>query len=424
MENKSSKKNRTSKVLAIALVAMLSIHLYGLLFTVNLHSAFATTDTFSIENVTWINITVMTKDPGTWELVKLTVSESVELNSRAASSGATFAPNGSEDRVTIIDINERQEMPVGQITFAGQPFKVTSDTMFGVLSTFANGTSIAANTSDYYRNFTRIQQAYPVRERMILFDSPANYAQRFCDERGYVLNNVVNSTYIEYFDVNSLNLFSSHLVKTDYIVTEPINMSALKAATQTAEELAKFGGDLTTQVFPWIAMGIIALIALCTWIITPALVDMCRIRQTAQTAREQIAWDAEVTLEGIQAQREIDVALTGAKAANEQLILDMIANGTLTYDEGAALIAAIGADYSDLLTNRTTNIESILDNYYNHTSEMWGHYNQGLGVGTSWTDYLWPIIIFIIIGFSIYLIYVLINRKGPKGQPQSILIFK
>ena len=403
------------KLKAAALMAILIVHCYCLLFTVSVHKTFAATDTYSVENVVWINATGIGKAPGSWELIKLTIREEPkDVPDTKASSETTFKPNGTDDRMGLMDLNERQELDPGIMEFAGEQFKVTKDTSWGVGERYYNGTMIVVNSSEYYASFQRVEQSYPIKEKLILFDCPKNYAERYCDEGDYTLNNIMNSTYVETYDSEALNLFESRLVKTDYIITAPINTSALEAR----EQLLQYGGTLVQpKLIGWFVLLAVALAVIIGYFVGDYFIEAKRIEELEKTRRhiEDLRYNA--TIHAIDATTEIQLDIVGKRAAAQAEILEMFENGSITYEQCCALLDRIDAQYDNMLDNRTANIEDVLDNYYEHTD-----YVAGLGIGTSWTDYLYWIIILIVVLFSIYMVYTIIKRKGPKTDAGNVFI--
>jgi len=408
------------KILALSIVALLFMHLYGTISIVSFYRAFANTETYSVTNTIYFNSTTL----GTSRVFKIEITETpkevdTSVPFKADDYEGGFSPDVAKQSIKLTGIDERQELSVQNYNFLGKQLNF-SNTAFGFATVYINGT-VGVNSSDYYANFERVVKFFPTTEKLILFDSPLNYVQEYCDKHGLTLDSIINSTYTENIDTGALNLFKSELAKTDYLVTEDLpTYDEVKASNSG---LAKYGADLLGQkpehkfIFLFLGLAAIAITAcICVPAITDAIVDCKRIQATKEMAINQIWADANVSITSINAEKEVQLALTENKAENEQMILDAYINGTISFEECLTLLKLTGNSYDNLLSNRTQNFNEFLENYFSHVEEQWDDYKHGLGIGTSWLNWIYYIVILCVVGFALYIVYALFIKKSNNAS--------
>lgn len=401
------------KFLALCFISIFLLHLYGTVTTLTIHSAFASNDSYTVENVIYFNATVLGKSK-TFKLVISDSKEPIDIGIGVKASEYNTSPFVAESTKQTHLMQEYNEYTNqrGEISFANSLLDLTN-AQKGVATTYNNYT-MGENLSEFYENFNEVNYYFPVQEEQLLFNSPANYVAEFCDINGLTLESIINSTYVETFDIDSLNLFKSQLVKTDYFITENLTTyEEYKTMESLDEQLSTFGGELVTQPFPWLALliGIVITLILTVGTITYCIIECERIKAYKEMALGQIWADMLVTIEAIDGETNISITLVEAKATNEAILLEAFANGSISFEECQSLLILIGSDYSTLLSERSLNIVNITQDYFAHVENQWEAYTQGLGVSTSWVDWLYIIIIVLIIGFAIYMVYYLIVRK-------------
>jgi hypothetical protein len=289
-------------------------------------------------------------------------------------------------------------------------------------TTYNNGT-LAVNLTDFYEDFEPTHYVFPVTEKHILFDSPSNIVNDYCDTNGLVLIDIINSTYTEDISVSTLNTFDSQLIKTDWYITEPIDEDGVplsKASPLKDLDLMQYGGELKE-----IATGVLILIGVIVGMFFAAaaytIISCMRIQASKELALADMWNSLNATITAINAERDVQIALVESKATNEALILDHYANGSISYEEAMTLLTKIGADYSTLLSNRTQNLNEILDNYFTHIEDQWSNYQNALGISSSWMNWLQILIIAAIALAGIYLVFGVILKKGPKNPVNPVI---
>lgn len=413
------------KFLALCLISIFLVHLYGTVTTLTIHSAFASNDTYSVENVIYFNATVLGKSK-TIKLVIPDSKEPINIGIKASEYNTSpFIAESLQQTHIMQDYNEYTNQR-GEISFANSILDLTN-AQKGV-ATIYNNYTMGENLSEFYENFNEVTYYFPVQEEQLLFNSPANYVAEFCDENGLTLETIVNSTYVETFDVDSLNLFKSQLVKTDFLITENLtSYDDYKTMESLDAQLSIFGGELVTKPFPWIALLIAVVVSLILTVgtITYCIIECERIKALREMALGQIWADSEVTIEAINGETNITISLVEAKATNEALVLEAFTNGSISFEECQSLLLLIGSDYSTLLSERSLNIVNITQDYFAHVEEQWESYNQGLAISTSWTDWLYILIIVLIVGFAIYMVYYfIVRKKGSQIQGTTNVFYR
>lgn len=398
------------QIIALCLMGMFLIHTISFSTTLIIQSVFAQSDTYSIENVIYLNVTAIGVKSTEFEIKKLVIkepmrdiTENTKLSTKAI-EGNEFTPNATNQFLYIKNSVEYETLQT--INFVDSYFDLSKAEM-GIVNTYKNGSALGENLSTFYENFQRTPYTYPTVTKQIIFDSPYHYAVKYCEENDYTLHNIVNSTYNEEYDVSTINTFQSQLLQTTYFITENV--------TKVQEMETEFLG---------LIIGLIILL----WFVCPMITDIVcnwmQIEAKKQIAINQIWADMNVTVAAINGETNITIALVEAKAANEQMILDMYNNGSISFEQAMALLQKVGGDYSALISQRELNIVDITNDYYNHSETMMDKYFNGLGIETSWTDVFMYLIILIAVGFACYAVYALLLRKDKSPASTVVVMGK
>lgn len=413
------------KILGIVLIAMISVHSFGLFSICSLYTAYASTNTYSVENVIYFNATALgheqtycirvspytEQEPVPWQ-------KSSSISTKAVQPSGAFVPSQSTKQrfVTTGEFDS-----VDSVILEGVTLNL-SIAQRAILSYYSNGTMLE-NLSEYNSYFTPKTLYYPAEETTMLFDSPLNYAQQFCDQNALILTNIINSTYDETFDIDNLNVFRSGLIKNAFFITEELPEYDDMAMFR---ELAQYGSDL--RPFPVVGLIIAAAVAVIAAFFFYYLFDYLKEARRIDAllaAQETVAeYFYNATIEAINAEKEVQLALVGTKAQIESQILEAYFNGTISFEECQALIRQVGGDYSNILNNRTQNIQDILSDYYDHMETQFENFANGLGISTTWGSWLQYILILAGVLFAMYLVYAVINKKSRAPVSPYVTVVK
>jgi hypothetical protein len=395
----------------------------GLIYGLGVQKAFADAapETYKMTNVIYINRTGLNRAGAFVDCI--TISETAKpLADIPIKDGSyhkdPFEPNVSIDVGKIQSLYDRQNTE-GQdlMYFAGYSINITN-AKYVMTSQMANGEIIPANTSDFFTaGFDKSAIAFPVIEKAIMFDSPARYAQQYCDTNGYALRNIINSTYEKEYNMNTLNAFASQLVKDDTIVVYNQTTPSLY------RDLAKYGGSLPGVKLVWYAWVLIAAIIACAMVAIPVLTTWI----DDDTARKAL-WDTNqqnlqaLTL-GLNATKQLADHMLTDKNAQRQLVMNFFANGTISWEQLQYLLKQIDGSYNPLINNCTTNIAAMIAGYFNASVNLYGKFAEGVFDATSWTDWIMNLIYLIAALIVAYIVIVIVSKvKGAHTPCQSVII--
>ncbi|MHA1403778.1 MAG: hypothetical protein ACTSSI_08440 [Candidatus Helarchaeota archaeon] len=412
LEPKPPKIRKLTKLKSASLITLILCHLFAALIVGGVvRPALASSEIYSVQNTIYLNVT----EP--W----LGASSSdgdppADINTKVIS--LTVKDDGSVTAPGMMHIQDEGGLgftPEVQQSLQGLVMQ-QHDLSPGVQSISVGGKTIDISRADrkvgsvdYFGNFTLREPenliwgqadllSAPVIKKSVLFDSPENVAQSFCAANGYTLVNIVNSSYDETVNTNLLNLYNIKPAEHEIILYDTT-------------------GSLNTSSYSTQIAGITAAVIIIVVGMVIAGLTIYGIAATQQWAAvEHHRIDAMVTIKGIEAQQAIAEHASDNLLDWQKYILDAYTDGNLTWDEAMSFLQAGGAPYSNVLGNASTNIENILDTYYEHVREQYPQYSLGAGFSYSWTDVLFWIVIAIIAGFSIYIVYVLIKRWGNKQE--------
>jgi hypothetical protein len=417
------------KIAAIAIIAMFLLHSCGLLYTIGARSAFvqAASDTYSMTNVIYFNRTGLNR--AGCETDCITITENAQTLpddfplkqplTKDAIHAKDFAPNVTVDTEGFQSFYEMQDT-VGDdtMTFAGLTMNI-SQARYMIADQFADGMIIPINTSDWFAcGFPKADISFPVVKKSLVFDSPLNYVQRYCNAHGYTLRAILNSTYTKEYNMDTLNIFHSELVKEDQVIFYN------QTPVPLYKGIERFGGGLVKNPIWAGYYFLLAVGILLTIIAIPVLITLINNQQARAALSESNAWNFAALGAGLDTVKYVVDHLTGAKTAERQLVIELYANGTIGWPELQYLLVQIDGSYNPLINNATANIGIMVGAYFNATVNLYGEY-PGLADETSWTDWLYNLVILIVVGFAIYIVYALfIKRKTAQAPIASVVVVR
>jgi len=420
--------NTKRKLLAYALIAMITVHAYGLLNICTFYRAYAASDTYSVTNTIFFNATAL---GGYAQTYRIDVTEEAEpyahddpIFKTGVRGGYTGGfPFQEEQDLLQLQATDDAENAVYFDDFMGElDFNLTGAAR--AQATTYNNHTLAVNLSDFYDFFEPTHFVFPVTEKRILFDSPANIVNDYCDANGLVLVDIINSTYTEDISVSTLNTFDSQLIATNWYITEPIDEDGVPLSKAKAglmdDPFLEYGGELkaiATSVLLLIGVIVAMFFVTAAW----TIISCMRIQASKELALADMWNSLTATIATLNNETQIQLDLVENKAANEALILELYANGTISFEEAMALLTKIGASYDPLLSNRTQNLGEILDNYFNHIENQWSNYQNALGISSSWMNWIQILIIAAIMLAGIYIVFGVILKKGPKNPVNPVV---
>lgn len=394
----------------------------GLIYGLGVQKAFADAapETYSMTNVIYINRTGLNKAGAYVDRIEISETAKPAADFKDGSNHKDlFDPNVTIQINQMQSFYDRQDT-AGQdvMTFAGYTINITN-AKYVMTSQMVNGDILPANTSDFFASgFDKSAIAFPVIEKAIMFDSPAHYAQQYCDHNGYALRNIINSTYEKKYNMQTLNAFASQLVKDDTIVVYNQSTPTLY------RDLAKYGGSLNPDVkLVWYA-----------WVLIAAIIALSYFAQEVvktwiddDTARKAL-WDTNqqnlqaLTL-GMNATKQLADHMLADKNAQRTLVMNFFANGTISWEQLQYLLKQIDGSYNPLINNCTTNIAGMIAGYFNASVNLYGKFTEGVFSATSWTDWIMNLIYLIAALIVAYIVYVIVSKvKGAQAPCQSVII--
>lgn len=381
--------------------------------------ALASEELYSVDMITYINATGIgvSGENNTFSTIRLVVSKTMEPDGISTLYNATedtgtspFVAQQGMEFLAFQDLEENQKPHVSTV------FGLTVDlrnAQFGMKETYANGTAIAVNSSDFYTNFKHVEMGVSSVEHTLMFDSPANYAYQYCSDNGYSFNNVINSTFEETYNVAGMNALRTNLVKTDIMLFEPTDTS-LNASSMHEQVL---------DPWTWVAIAIVVVICITAILTAPAWFELGRLAIVGETVRYQAMVDSIAAIAAINAEKEVQLQLSRDIAAFQATLLELVGNGTITIEEAIALNQAMGYPMIEVLNNRSTNIETLLNDYFSHVENQWDKY--GALFKTSWTNWIFPIIVLAIILIGLLVTYRLVKgKKTPENSAPNLTVIR
>lgn len=408
---KPHKANIKSKLKAILLITVIISQCFALLITAGIiRPISASTEIYSVENTIYMNVTEPWVGPSAEgdspsmpesKIISITIKDNGEVHSSGhqvhilEEGGNGFAPDAQQALMGLQTSQQALDPGVSGVLVGDHVTDLTSaQRMLG--GVYSNGSWVLRDPTTH--NYGIMDPlASPVIRKSVLFDTPQNYAETFCAANSYTLLNVVNSTYEETVNTNLMNL---QQVKGDqhelYIIQYSSELNA---------------SSMETQIAPIIIAVVIIVVVVSIAIIAVSAASV--INMPGLLALEQRKLDAWLSDQAIAEEGENARAAQDNLLEWEQYCLGLYANNSITWEELQAMLNVGGAPYRDVISNASTNIQNILDQYYEHEVDF---SQYGAGFAFSWTDIWFWIIVAIIAGFGIYIVYVFIKRWGNKKE--------
>jgi hypothetical protein len=441
-------KTQDKKFYSTILISLFLCSIIGFILISNKYTSFANAEVYSMTNNIFFEATALGKstpevihleiteqaqdfntkpDPNPSKGLGLGLMKDVDIANPVFSAKVNKSPNQIIDMYGVIDSS------LADLNYEGFQLNM-SNCNKAIMASYTTGTMLS-NLSDYQENFNYNHNLqYKTSAKSVFFAEPHYYEEEWCLENDYTPGDILNSTYTDSIDYNQLNdqLIPSQLVSTQVIVTSYTNYYS----PTTLARMGLKGMDIWERVMnpeevkakcPWL-IGIILVIAIAAYFVGPmiisAVLDSQRIQTYGEMAKAQIWADMNVTVSAINAERDIQLALTDNMGNNEALVLSLWANGTISFEDCQMMLKQIDGNYAPLINNRTMNIQKIGRDYYNHTLEQWDKYENAIGLTTNWTNYL-DILIYVFIGLIVfYVIYtVVLKRKGNSAGGVSSNVF-
>lgn len=422
------------KFRAILIASLLILNAYGIIYCSVAQTAFvhAASDTYTVTNIIYINATGMSKAPH--ELIRLEISESTTLDPKPTPpivkgvGNSQFTPDTDVDTARFItNAYERTSGLETSFEFAGNTYifnntDATTSYPYLFAGQLGNGTLLPVNFSTWTGSgFETPQWSFPAMEKMLVFDSPLHYAAQYCADHGYVLLNIVNSTYQRTYNMNTLNLFHSELLKENMIV---YNTNTTPTMSMAMDPLLQHGGGLIEP--QELATGTAILIgflvaAILVFFVTPVVITWINNEYALNALNAAAERNAAALADSVAATKAIADSLAGNKAAERAMVLEFFANNTITWEQMQFLLQQIDNSYNPLIDNCTVNIAAMTAAYFNSTVELYGQYTNGLMDATSWTSWITPLITLIITLVVAYCVYALVSKiRGASAPAQTI----
>jgi hypothetical protein len=269
---------------------------------------------------------------------------------------------------------------------------------------------------------------YPTIQKSVVFNSPQNYVADYLGHTefvvlDYLLNQTTDFTAISTFGNTYIgdkyglfNVSEWDPIEEEYKTEEKLPVTPLKptntrtVGTQSTIDTKVVGID---DVLIILAIAIIVFV----WFGMPEITKWVTESEMAQTTRAAIEADKEVALAAITAEYNITMSLIAGKAIFEANVLAMINNGTLTYDQGYAMLGLVGGQYTNMINVRATNLRDMANDFYNATGTLMDKYIEAAVAVATWSNWTSG---FVTIGIVIIAVlvayYLLIKRKsGSSG---------
>jgi len=410
------------KLFALFFATILLCNTYGIVFTGAMQRGLAlgADNTYTVTNIIFFNATGILAE-GT-QLHCLKVSQTVPINEKDTiplkdDEGETvtdnFAPMVNIDtRKFINNAYERIQAPYSTITLGNLTYAV-AETLYDPLisaGTFLNGTPLVLNASTFFGvGFPQTTPGFSLIEKSLVFESPLNYVEAYCDAEGWTLVEIINSTYEREHNFNTMNLFRSQLVKQDTVIFVENETETMARSGQISTMAL---GTATLILIICIIVALTATAILVPWL----LAREARLGLTSSTDANKDVFDD--TLDVLE---DFLDTMTANKAFERDRAYWLLANSTITFEQYLFLLQEIDASYNPLINTALTDISAITTAFFNATSDLYGKFAAALADITSWSSWIDLLIMLIIIIVVIYFVYVLISKfRGASAGAQTI----
>jgi hypothetical protein len=416
--------NKT-QLLAFSLIAMITLSSCGLIYGIGVQRAFATAapDTYSVTNVIYINATGLGRAGS--EIKRIEITETAkDTPIDLPMKGQPF--KGIDDRPfaenTSVQFNALQSIYEHQSGDTIELFGIAVNCT-GVQRIIGNtfkDAIIPVNMSDWYAmGASQPALAYPSAEKSLLFRSPYDYAHDYCTLHGYAFHSIVNSTYEQTYDMNTLNTFHSELLKTEMLVIR-YNTSEADAMYK----LPQYGGEQTkSPAGVALAIGLVVCVILM-FVVKPLIETWMADYWDNQGFQNDLDVKYKALALGINATTYLSaLAQTNKQGARTQATA-MYNNNTINWEQYQYLLTQIDGSYNPTINNATVNIGKMIADYYNATSGDFQKYLDAIAFNSSWSDWIMDFIYLIAACVIAYLVIVIIGKfKGASAPAQSANVF-
>jgi hypothetical protein len=297
------------------------------------------------------------------------------------------------------------------------------------ISTWINGTEKHIISADAFaQNFAIPSSVYPSIQKSVIFNSPYNYVADYLGSTDFIVLDFLLNQTTDFNAVSTLgntyigdkyglfNVSQWDPIEEEYKTADSITLPKIQPSNPIADVGTK---SISTKAFGIDDALILLAIAIIVfvWYGMPQITKWITETDMAQTTQAQIEASKIVSLAAISAEYNITMSLIAGKVLFEQNIQAMINNGTLTYDQGYAMLGLVGGQYTDMINARATNIRDLAIAYYNSTSENLRNYLAGAVAVANWTDWSSNLVTLgIVIFLVIVAYYILIKRKSGSGS--------
>jgi len=417
--------NLKFKLAAVAFMAILLCQSCCLIYGVGLQRAFADAapDTYTMSNIIYINATGLGRSDS--EIKRIVITET--FKEPDVSGKDTFKGIGSNitTPVTGVDIDQfqnfYQDMGVSSVNILGHEVNCTG-AQYAMGFGF-NDELVPINTTDWYAlGAGHPATTFPVLKRTLLFRSPAAYVEEFCQQNGYVLREILNSTYYQEYNMDTLNAFSSHLVKTDLALIQyddPIfneSLSKLAPLQQYGAPLKFVCGPICSEIVTAILIGVILVFVLVTFAL-PVINNLLDNIALRNALKDSYKASYNALALGINTTANLADHMLADKNAQRQLAMNFFANGTISWEQLQYLLQQIDNSYNGLINNCTLNIAAMIAGYFNTTLGLYGKFAAAAAAESSWTDWIMDVIYLIAALMVAYVVYAFVSKS--KGASQS-----
>jgi len=422
-----------NKLLAIFCMAIIGFNAIGITYTLGMQRAFAASvdDTYTVTNVIYFNATGIGKSVPETHCLRITQyakSVNSEWNFKQdplvkdePSTGTTpFDPNVTIDTQRPMDIWERQNPSDNIVMFGGYALNMTGAQY--VIAEQFNNEIVPINTSDFLAyGFTMENMAFMAAEKMLIFDSPLNYVTAYCEDQGFGVPTIINSTYEKEYNMNTLNFYRSELIKNDMFYY----VNATEEPMARSPDFARYGSDLV-KAEPISGMVILAIIIVMTFLLaTVVIVTILNNKALRDGLNDAIDANANALGDAINVTKTIADSLIGNKAAERAMVLEMYSNGTISWSQLQYLLKQIDGSYNPLINNCTANIAAMTAAYFNATVNLYGEFAAGIADASSWTSWIMPLLYLIAACIIAYIVYVIFSKiKGTQGPTTTVVLAK
>lgn len=409
------------KLLAIGLVALIALQSCGLIYGIGMQQAFATAapGTYSATNIIYINATGLGRTGSEIKRIEITETAKdntpIDLPIKGLPISKGIASRPFDENIST-QINAMQSIYKDQSSNTINLFGVAVNATGAqrVIGSMYNNAIIPVNMTDWYAmGASQPPLAYPNAEKTILFKAPYDYAQEYCTHNGYAFHNIVNSSYYQKYDMNALNNFHSQLLKTEMLVIR-YNRTSPDAMNKYSDEPTKFWGA--------VAAGIIIILVL-VFFVAPLIQTWMADYWDNVGFQQDLAAKHQGLVAGINATTYLAaLAQTNKQAARTQAIA-MYNNNTIDWGKLQYLLTQIDISYNPSINNATVDIQKMIQDYYNSTSNDFNKYLDAIALNSSWSDTIMDLIYLIAAVVVAYLVIAIIGKfKGASAPVSSVNI--